>query len=78
MLDVVCIHAAACDVAIADESFRHTASPSGVGVVAALLGMLALAHQVFPEGPETERMISLMDFQVSRTLAAWMLVRVQS
>ena len=76
MLDVVCMHAAACDVAIADSGFRHMAKPGcGNSLVASLAAMLNQARKKFPPSAEAERLLALMDFQLARTLAAGMPVR---
>ena len=70
MLDVACIHAAACNVAIADTAFRAAVKPpTSLGVMASLSGICQRAETGFPSSPEATGLIALMDFQFGRLTA---------
>ena len=75
LLDVVCIHAAACDLAIADAGFRSTFIMSSVAVMALLHDKAHKAHKDFPTSPDTEGLHAAMDFQDMRLVAAGVKVR---
>ena len=66
MLDTACIHAAACDMAIADAGFRAAASPSNLSMMTALCGIFERAEAEFPKGREAAGLLALMDFQFGR------------
>ena len=53
LLDIVCIHAAACDLAIADVGFR-TICTEDVSVIASLYESPREARRVAPKHPEVE------------------------
>lgn len=74
LLDIVCIHAAACDLAIADVGFR-TICTEDVSVIASLYESPREARRVAPKHPEVEGLLALMDFQVARLMAADIQVR---
>ena len=75
-MDMVCIHAAACDLAIIDEGFRTTVSVPGTGMVAALLILYEQAQSMWPKNNnEAEGMLLLMDLQFARFMAAGISVR---
>ncbi len=74
-LDLVCMHAAACDLAIVDEGFRYTVSTPGTGMTAALLKLYELAQPERPNDSEAEGLVLLMDFQFARFMAAGISVR---
>ena len=70
-LDVVCIVAAACDLAIADSGFRTAVNATGEFVVETLFEMYHKARTRFPRDvPGREGLLSLMLFQLSRVLTA--------
>ena len=72
MLHMACIHAAACDVAIADAGFGfdRPASPSNLDVLASLHGVYKRAEAEFPLGPEAEGLLALMEFETCRLIAS--------
>ena len=77
-LDVVCIHAAGCDLAIAfmgDTGSRGAVNHSFHGAVASLLQIHQRATREFNKNPEADGLLALMDVQVMRTLAACVPVR---
>lgn len=77
MLDVVCTHAAGADLAIADFDFSAmTDSASGKNVVDVLKTMFQRAKQEFPDCPETEGFVALMEYQMARIVVMGMLVRI--
>ena len=72
MLDLACIHAAACDVALVDTAFRAAASPpASVGMMGSLCGIYQGARRAFPWSPEAQGLFALMDFQLDRLRALW-------
>ena len=73
ILDMVCIHAAACDLAIADPGFRTMGE--NITVMASLHEKTREAHMAFPKLPGTEGVLALIDFQFARLLAADIQVR---
>ena len=75
ILDIVCIHAAACDLAIADVGFRTTCMGENIDVLASLYERAREAHKVLPKIPGTEGLLALMDFQLDRLMAADIQVR---
>lgn len=77
-LDLVCIQAAGCDLAIAymgNTGLRDAADRPLLGVVPSLLKLHQRARREFPPVPEADDLLALMDIQVKRTLAASMQVR---
>ena len=73
-LDLVCMHAAACDLAVHDEGFRNTVS-RGVGMLAALLTLYNRVLDEWRGEAEAEGLILLMDLQFARYMAACTPVR---
>lgn len=72
LLDLACIHAAACDVALVDTAFRAAASPSTkFGMIAALHAMHEGAFANFPRSPGAEGLTALMDLQLYRLKILW-------
>ena len=70
MMDVACMFAAGCDLAIADPA---AVSDSGTPILPTLLKIYQQAHQDFSheEYPaKTEGMLAIMDIQFSRLLSA--------
>ena len=78
MLDVVCAHAAGCDLILAAGCDRSMAPASGApyGVIAdigtainhALPNIHERARREFPQSPETEGLLVMMTYQALRTL----------
>ena len=75
VLDIVCIHAAACDLAIADVGFRNSYYESKLSVMASLMDVTYRAHKIQPKTPDVLGMLALMDFQLTRAMAADIQVR---
>ena len=76
-LDMVCIQAAGCDLAIAimgNMGFRDTGNQAFNGMVGSLLRIFQRAQRDF-KGPWADGLVALMDVQVTRILAACMPVR---
>ena len=74
ILAVVCIYAAACDLAIADAGFRTTCT-GAQNVMVSLFEMAREVHRAFPRNPDTEGLLVLIDFQLARLMAADIQVR---
>ena len=74
-LDVVCTHAAACDLAIADAGFRSTFVASNVAVMALLHDTAHRARNHYPRSSDTKFLHFLMEFQDIRLMAAGVKVR---
>ena len=70
LLDVACIYAAACDVAIADTTFWAAARPPSLCMMASLCGIYKRAQTEFAESLEAQSVLALMDFQFYRLLAS--------
>ena len=70
MLDVACIYAAACDVAIADLAFWAAGSPATLGMMASLSWVGKRAETKFAKSSEGEGLNALMDLQISRLVAS--------
>ena len=73
MLDVACIHAAACDVAIADSTFWAAGRPQSLCMMASLCGICKRAQTEFQteyKSCEADSLMALMDFQWHRLLAS--------
>ena len=66
LLDLACMHAAACDLAIADVAFGTAVSSSGVGMAQALISIAQRAQRDFPASPERYEVVALMGFQSAR------------
>ena len=77
-LDVACVFAAACDLAMADAAFRASVSASGTGLADSLTTILQKAARYFPRDPETQGLVTLMDCQLTRAEAAGLRVRVST
>ena len=76
MADVACIHAAGCDLAIADAGFRLTAArASGNGMVASLRKMHKHAKRAYHKCPGAGGLLTLMDVQLCRIVTACYPVR---
>ena len=70
-MDVVCIVAAACDLAIADAGFKTAVSASGNTLLDSLWGMYHKACSKLPQNvPGREGLLSLMLCQLTRVSAA--------
>ena len=69
-LDVACVVAAACDLAVADAGFRESASAAGTPLAGSLNAVRKQAVDEFPRDPETLGLLALMDFQLTRAEAA--------
>lgn len=68
MLDVTCIYAAACDLAMAEP---EAVGMAGIHLVGALFEMHQRAHKECPR----EGMLAIMDFQHSRVLSFFLQVQ---
>ena len=74
-LEVLCTHAAACDLAIADAGFRSAVVASNITVMALLHTTTSQAHKYYPRNLDTEGWHALMEFQDIRLMAAGVKVR---
>ena len=75
ILDIVCTHAAACDLAIADAGFRTTCIGYNINVMASLYMKAREASETLPRIAGTEGLLALMEFQIARLMATDIQVR---
>ena len=70
VLDMVCIHVAACDLASAHAGFRTATSASGDHMMACLCWLSQQANSEMSPNPEAAGLFALMEFQLARVMAA--------
>lgn len=76
LLDVLCIFAAACDVAAIDAGFRTRAdSASGWPLVSALGRLFEEFIKRYKKAPGSDKILALMGFQLTRVEAVCSQVR---
>lgn len=76
MVDVACIHGAACDVAIADDKAFRTIVSEGTDMMGKLVNLYTYTYRARVHDPWSAGVLLLMNLQFARFMAAGTAVRI--